>query len=874
MGNQDGVPLGARQEKIRAVAGPGGPRSGAFASRRASLFRADFAGLMLVSAVSIGFLAASIAGRDLPSFGHVGAGKMLLLSVGAGALSFVVVSVGLLLWSIRQVRVAATAAGAEVIELRKSLRAADAILRAEPQVLLYWEEGAAARLVVNNLEGVTGLPRDADGYLRFGAWLEAESISELTASLDKLFLDGSAFNLLLRTQAGGHLEADGRSAGARAILKLRDVAGQKRDLARVVDQHRRLGREIAAARTLLDALPVPVWLKDAGGRLEWVNQAYARAVDVETPAEVYERQVEFLETRQRREADTLLGRGEAYRQRVRVIVGGERRSFDVVALPLDRASAGLAIDVAALEKAEGELSRQTASHEGMLDRVSSAVAIFGPDRRLSFFNAAFHQLWQLDADWLGSHPADGEILDRLREQRQLPEVANYRDFKEKTLARYGGNSEHEDWWHLADGRTVRVTAVPRPDGGLTYLYDDVTEEFALKRRYELMIHVQKETLDHLKEAVALFATDGRLKLFNPAFAKIWQLDAKALEKEQHIDEVVRSMELLHADEATWRDVKRAVTGLSDLRSPLNGQIQRQDGCTIDYALLPLPDGATLLSFADVTAAKRMERVLTERNEALIAADRLKNQFISHVSYELRTPLQTITGFTELMMSPRTGLLTPRQRDYLGTVLTASETLKGVINGILDLAVIDAGALELNLVTINVPGMMEEVSVAVRERLARASLKLEVSIGRTVTEIVADEGRIRQMLDNILSNAIGFSDPGKTVRLVCRKLGDDVLFTIEDEGVGILKEDLPKVFERFVSRTQGSSHRGAGLGLPLVKSLAELHGGSVWIESEPGQGTSVHLRLPERGRTKAAMPRAVQDVIAAAAQTSHEIGQIR
>jgi signal transduction histidine kinase len=874
MRNQDDAPAGVRTAGIPFGVRSGERRHEAPTGGRSALFRADFAGLMLVSAVGIGFLAASISGRDLPSLGHVSAGKMLLLSIGAGALAFVVVAVGLLLVSIRQVRVSAHAAGAEVIALRKSLRAADAILRAEPQVLIYWDEGAAARLMVNNLEGVSGLPGDVDSYLRFAAWLETESMRELTAGLDKLFLDGSSFNLLLKTQGGGHLEADGRSAGARAILKLRDVAGQKRDLARVVDQHRRLAREIFAARSLLDALPMPVWLKDTSGRIEWVNQAYARAVDVEAPAEVYARQVEFLETRQRREAGAALGRGEAHRQRVRVIVGGERRAYDVVALPLDGASAGLAIDVAALEKAESELSRQTATHEGMLDRVSSAVAIFGPDRKLSFFNAAFQGLWQFEADWLAGHPADGEILDRLRERRQLPEFANYRDFKEKTLARYGSQSEQQDWWHLADGRTIRITTVPRPDGGLTYLYDDVTEEFALKRRYELMIHVQKETLDHLKEAVALFATDGRLKLFNPAFAKVWKLDAKALEKEQHIDDVVRSMQLLHADEPTWRDVKRAVTGLSDLRSPLNGQIQRDDGATIDYALLPLPDGATLLSFADVTAAKRMERVLTERNEALIAADKLKNQFISHVSYELRTPLQTITGFTELMMSPRTGLLTARQRDYLGTVLTASETLKGVINGILDLAVIDAGALELNLTPIKVPALIEEVAAAVRERLTRAGLKLEVSIAPAVKEVVADEGRIRQMLDNVLSNAIGFSEPGKIVRLTCRKLGDDVMFSIEDEGLGIPREELPKVFERFVSRAQGSSHRGAGLGLPLVKSLAELHGGSVWIESEPGRGTSVHLKLPERGRSKAAAPRVVHDVIVAAAKTTEAIGQIR
>lgn len=846
---------------------------------RPSPARTEFASIALVSVLLVGCLVASVGAVELPTVGSMHARKLLGLSVGAGAIAFVAATFALLFWLNTQQRAGLASAAAETVEVRRMLRAADTILRAEPQVLLYWDEGAAARLMVNNLENIAGLPRDADTFLRFGSWLDPDAAAELKTGLDQLFIDGRPFNLLLRTQSGAHLEADGRTAGARAILKFRDIAGQKRDLARIVDQHRRLAREIKVARALLDALPMPVWLKDQSNRLEWVNQAYARAVEVETPDEACERQVEFLESRQRREVDTALGQGTAYRGRVRVVVAGERRAYDIVALPLERASGGIAIDVGALEKAEGELSRQSALHEGMLDRVVTGVAIFGGDRKLNFFNAAYAQLWKLDGAWLAGHPADGEILDRLREQRTLPEMANYRDFRAKTLARYGAHnepgrdSEHIDWWHLPDGRTVLITAVPRPDGGLTYLYDDVTEEFALKRRYELMIHVQKETLDHLKEAVALFSTDGRLKLFNPAFAQLWQLEAKPLEQEPHIEEVLGSMRRLHADDATWREVKRAVTDLSGSRRPLNGKIQRYDGCMIDYALLPLPDGATLLSFADVTAVRRMERVLTERNEALVAADKLKNRFISHVSYELRTPLQTITGYSELMMSPRTGLLTPRQRDYMATVLTASESLKSVINGILDLAIIDAGALELNLAPVAVATLIDEAAGAVRERITRAGLTLEVSLGSGVADMVADASRMRQVLDNVLSNAIGFSGAGKTVRLTCRRLADDILFTIEDQGVGIPKDELAKVFERFLSRAQGSAHRGAGLGLPLVKSLVELHGGTVWIESEPGQGTSVHLRLPANGRPKISAPRVVREVLDAAARTSDEIGAI-
>ena len=813
--------------------------------------RADLLGLLLMSLVVIAALTMAIGGPDVHAFAAVAPRKVLLLSIGVGAVAFVVLSVALLLNAVRGAKFEAKQAKDEIAELRKALVATQAVLKAEPQVLLFWEENGQPRLIAHTLETVAGIPGRLDDLLRFGAWLDAETVVELRTNLDTLFTQGKPFNIFMRTLAGGFTEADGRVAGARAILKLRDVAGQKKELARIVDQHRRVGRDIAVGRALFDALPMPVWLRSADGRIEWVNHAYARAVDAETPQEVSERQIEFLESRQRKAVEASLNKRETYKERTHIIVGGERRAFDLIVLPLERSSAGVAVDAAALETVQGELDRQSAAHDRTLDRVATAVAVFGPDQRLNFFNDAFHKLWKIDPDWLATKPADGEILDRLREMRRLPEVANYRDFRTRALARYGTQAEHEDWWHLPDGRNIHMTAVPRPDGGLTYLYDDATEKLALQRLYKLTIDVQKETLDHLKEAVALFATDGRLKLFNPAFARIWKLDRSALEREPHIDEIIRQMRSLHEDPVAWTKVKRAVTAFSDRRQPASDQMMRTDGSVIDYALLPLPDGATLLTFADVTDTKRIERVLTERNEALIAADRLKTQFISHVSYELRTPLQTISGFAELLASPRTGLLSEKQREYLTAILSSSETLKIVINDILDLATIDAGALELKLTRVNVKDTIDAAVAEARDRLTKAGLKLDIVVADDVTELTADENRVKQVLSNLLSNAAGFSEPGKSIQILCHRDQGQIVFCVTDEGVGVAKDEQERIFDRFVSRAQGSNHRGAGLGLPLVKSLVELHGGTVAFKSEVGQGTTVVVSFPDRGRLPAA-----------------------
>lgn len=742
----------------------------------------------------------------------------------------------------------------EAAQLRKNLLAAEAMIKAEPQVLVFWEQGRGVRVMAHTLTTVPGLPEDPPDLLRFGQWLDAASADELKRGLDALFADGRSFNVLLRTAGGGHLEADGRAAGGRAILRLRDLAGQKRDLARILDRHRELGRDIMASRALLNALPMPVWLKNAEGRLEWVNKAYVTAVEAADEAEVLERQIELLESRQREAVAKVFATGGQYRDRLTLIARGERKAHDVVVLKLDGAMVGGAVDVAALETAQDEHDRQVAAYEQTLRGVSTGVAIFGKEQRLEFFNEAYRNVWQIDEEWLAGKPSDGEILDRLRELSRLPEVVNYRDWKAKILAGYKEGTGYEDWWHLLDGRTVHVLVEPRPDGGVTYLCDDVTERLALESRYNAMIDAQRETLDNLKEGVAVFAMDGRLKLFNSAFSQIWKLPRSVLAEGPHIDEIIESCQELFEDRATWLRINSAVTGISDQRQPVQGQMTRPDAAVVDFAVSPLPDGAALITFVDVTDSKRYERALIERNEALIAGDRLKSQFISHVSYELRTPLTNIIGFSELLASPRTGELNIKQREYLNDISASSKTLLAIINDILDLATMDAGALELKLSPVNVRAIIDSAVLGVRDRAARARLSLDIRIADDVDTFIADEARVRQVLYNLLSNAIGFSRPSDTITLGCWREAGMMVFSVEDHGVGIPKEQQRRVFERFESRTQGSKHRGAGLGLSIVKSLVELHGGNASLQSEQGRGTQVVVRFPENGLGHAEAPR--------------------
>ncbi len=749
----------------------------------------------------------------------------------------------------------------EAASLKRQLAVAEAVIGGEPQILILWDTGLQPRVVCNTLRGVVGLPAEDAHIVSFSSWLDQASASRFEEALDGLLRIGRPFNMILRTVAGIHLETDGRASSGRAVLRIRDVAGYKRDISRIIDGHEGLARDIRSSRAILNALPMPVWFCDHEGRLTWTNEAYAATVEASSD-EVVEKQIELLEQRQRDGLLKALNTTPRFRRRINLLFGNERRVHDLMAVRLQNTVAIAAVDVTELELAQSELNQQSEAFDRTLNHVATAIAIFNAERRLVFANEAYVNLWGLDPQWLRAQPRDTELFDRLRELGRLPEVVNYREWRNTILDGNETISEADRWWHLPGERIVQLISEQRPDGGVTHLYIDETERLALESELKATLRVQSETIDGLKEGVAVFATDGRLKLWNSAFATIWQIDTNLLESGPHIDDIVERSTSLHEDADVWARLKESATALPDERVPFDGQMLRRDSSVVDFSVMPLPDGATLITFADVTASRRYERALVERNEALETAARMKNQFIGHVSYELRTPLTNIIGFTDLLGSSHLGELSDKQREYLQDISSSSNTLLSIIDGILDLATIDAGALELEVECIDVREVIDSAIRGVQERAARAHLTLDLAIADDVTTFVADKARIRQVLYNLLSNAVGFSNEGETVLVTCWRETHEVILQVEDRGVGIPQEAQQRVFERFESDSRGQKHRGAGLGLSIVKSVVELHGGIMQLESAPGVGTRVTVRLPEGGPEKVQPeePQSVDDLL--------------
>ena len=764
------------------------------------------------------------------------------------ALTLILASIGLILLAslflLRTHRNASRAQASshdEAIALQSEVDRFKALLLSEPQVLVTWAAAAEQPEILGDV-GIIAPGSVPERILAFGTWLEPAAAHRMEAAVDVLRSEGRGFVMTLTTRAGHPVEAEGRAIGGRAVLRLRDVSGIEQELLDLAGRHDQLLSDIETLRAMLDALPAPVWTRDTAGHLIFVNSAYARAVDAESPADAVTRGLELLDQPTRAELAHTLAAGETYVGRLPAIAAGMRRVFEVVDTPTGAGSSGIAIDRTEVEVMRAELARINEAHRRVLDQLATGVAVFNVDRKLTFYNSAFRSLFELDAGFLDQTPTDAAVLDTLRGKRKLPEEHDFRQWKQQLYEAYRAVEPKEHMWHLPDGRTLRVVTTPNPEGGVTYLYDDVTERLDMHRRYDALIKVQSETLDHLAEAVAVFGSDGRVWLHNPAFQRMWKLSHEALEQHPHVEAVTAWCQAQHDDNVVWRNMRAAVTAI-DNRESLAARIERRDGAVINIATMPLPDGATLVTFQDVTDTINVERALRERNEALEAADSIKIDFVHHVSYELRSPLTNIIGFANLLSDPTFGPLTQKQAEYLGYITVSTNTLLALINNILDLATIDAGAMTLNLSEVDIRASMEAAAEGVQDRLIKNRITLDIRSPANIGSFTADERRLRQVLFNLLSNAVGFSPAGETVRFSAERRPDAVIFSVTDHGPGIPPEAKDKVFEWFETDSMGSQHRGPGLGLSLVRSFVELHGGKVEIDSTPGRGTTVTCIFP-------------------------------
>ena len=614
-------------------------------------------------------------------------------------------------------------------------------------------------------------------------------------------------------------------------------------------------------QVLFDLFPRPLWLRDADMALQWCNQAYARSLEM-TVQDAVQNHAELFVTKQDRTGHELAEKahrsGKPQTELRPIVIKGERRLMEITEWPLQTIAAapvsvsanapmiaGFAFDQTRLDQAQAELNRHIKATEAVLQNMTTAIAVFSPDTRLRFFNHAYQLLMELDERWLSTEPTMNEILEALRDRRKLPEQSDFPRFKKNWLRFFNDLVKpHDELLHLPNGSALRMVVVPHPLGGLLFTFEDVTDRFTLEASYNTLIEVQRTTLNHLNEAVALFGADGRLRLWNPPFEAMWKWTPDQLANQPHITRLQETMRGFFSD-ADWSVAKNILVDKILQHNFGLVRVIRNDSRQYDVSVVPLPDGAVLCRFVDVTDSEMVEEALRDKTSALEAADRLKSDFLVNVSYQLRTPLNSIMGFAELLRELDSGKLNDRQLDYVGSVLTAAQHLQKLIDDILELASLEAGFLTLQLKEFSLCGMLNDVGDVSMDWVRKNNVNLHVECAE-MAPVFADETRLKQAVLNLIGNAIKWTGTGGMIRVAAyEKDSKTIIIAVQDTGAGIAQADQNKLLMPFYSGQKRDRKSGAGLGLALVNKIMAHHGGSVNVTSAQGKGTIVTLELPRQ-----------------------------
>ncbi len=634
------------------------------------------------------------------------------------------------------------------------------------------------------------------------------------------------------------------SPGGAALVWVFDFSESEAELAKLRAEARRAKTDFAALVGLIEAAPMPMWFRGSSGALELVNRAYVAAVAADSAEAVVANRIELIEPVDGLTAAQIAQQASAQNLPVERVVAatidGARRALRVSDLPLGpEGVAGYAIDIEEMEELSRSFRAFREAQRQMLDQLSVGVAQFDAQRHIVFANQPFQRIFALAPGALKGGLEFDRILTNAREAGRTPEVRDFPAWRREHIAWFSSGEAQEEAWPLSDGTHVRIVAQPMPDGGLVLIAEDRTEQLALSSMRDTLLRTRTATFDSLFEALAVFAPDGRLQLWNRTFAGVWGLDAAMLDNHPSAEALLEALAPQLNEPAKAKLIGETIRAATLDRKQRGGRVALKDGRTLEFAGVPLPDGNGLLTVLDVTANERAEAALRERNMALEQADQVKTRFLANMSYEFRTPLTSIGGFAELLQAGVAGDLSEQGRDYVDAILQSVARLSAQVENVLDLSQSEAGLLPLSKERVEVFALATRI---VRERekaIVDAGLSLELRGSKASGVVEADPRQLAKAVGQVLDNAIAATPPGGKILLDLSKAQGVVRIVVSDNGRGMGADELRRL-------QQGGAIDGGrkqGLGIPLARQLVEAHGGTLEILSQLGEGTSVIIALP-------------------------------
>ena len=604
--------------------------------------------------------------------------------------------------------------------------------------------------------------------------------------------------------------------------------------------------------TMLDVMPFYVWQRDRDLKLTYCNKKYAEALETTVENVLKDNSPLFSKDSEKcshMEKKALIS-GKSQTGSQHVIINGNRRLLEAFEYPQNgRIPAfGCATDITDKEDLLKEFNNYKKQTDETLNHISAPIAIFDENRRLTFANESLLKMFGMDESYANINPHCLDILDKLRDDRKLPEIENYSDFKKKVLSVFTDIiSPYHFLVHLPNGDALNVVISPNYGGGIIIVFEDISDKIKLERDYNSLTAIQKETLDHLHEGILVFGTDNRLKITNPSINGIWGKTDEERDPGIHIKEFFESSEKLFKSAEDCESWINLVISMASHRTEFSGTLVLESSKNIDYAYVPLPDGLNLIRFVDSTDKAKLENALKEKTDIMSQIDKLKSSLISNVTYELKSPLNTIMGFSDILMNQYFGSLNERQVEYCSGIINAANRLAEVVEAMINLASIEAGQMKISYSEVKIKEFMEESVALFKGRASTLGVDISVKSCDENLSAYMDVKSMKQVMFQILSKYMKLAPRGGKIDLsasISCNLPDYVEIYVHNVDVGTSKDDLERTRKMLLSDVDEKNIASTmDFGMILANNVIRLHNGKMFIDSGNAGGTTIKFCIP-------------------------------
>ncbi len=628
------------------------------------------------------------------------------------------------------------------------------------------------------------------------------------------------------------------------MIWFRDITSTQEEIIKLTNSMNSANNKAKLLDNLINHLPIPVWLRNDKLAIELCNNKFIETVEADSKEEVLIKRIELLGADSKEikmQSSFARASGHAKKGVGSAVIGGQRKIFEYTETPFTNSinegepnindavyTAGCALDISNLDESNRSIRQHQEAHTKLLASLGSAVAVFGSNKELSYYNDALLEFFLFDKEYLDSKPKYQQFLDILREKRLLPEVPDYQKYKNQEIDAFSAIIEaKEDILYLPNDKTVRRIRAPHPLGGLIFTYEDVSDRLSIERSYATLMEVQKQTLDGIKEAVSVFSPNGRLSITNQAYIDLWKLNKAFIDSSPYISDLLEKYHSYFDTVQDWEGLKKELIGHITNRNTKTIRLHRNDGIVIDITSSYLSDNSIMVNYVNVTHETRIEKSLSRSKDNISTTSYLRSEFIKNVSEEIKPSLKTISGFSSKILDSKENQMLPETKEYIKDVQSVVKNLDLMMQDVFDIAPFDIRSDEPEYKELDITAIINNIIGFNTQKAKQKKIKISFSVKDKINPIIADEKYLKQIIFYMICSALDNCADSKKINTELRLNGDNIEFSI----FGILKDK-----NALKSKSQES-------GLKLIQRFASMQGGKLENSIDDGHNYYIYLSIP-------------------------------